>query len=278
MLIICTGPDTFLARQKVRDLMEAYRQKHVSTGAVIERLETSTSIQDAISKLSNLGLFATKRLLKYENLFAGITPAQAKKFIQTLTADDNQTVVLTYEDKPPTKKILDLFQKENLFIYAHESLKGTALNKWIVDRCKTYNIATPPTSKLVELFSDNLWAIDTALQSIQVLNNMTVNENGLDNDVGAFALIDEFMQNNPNWRSDFLNNDPHELLPILISQIINWNRIKDRQADDVHPYVQKKLSYIKFKDSNEMTLKIFRAMQASRNSLSQNQEIVQLLF
>lgn len=278
MLIICTGPDTFLAHQKVRDLVEAYQQKHVSTGAVIERLETSTSIQDAISKLGNLGLFATKRLLKYENLFSGITAAQAKKFIQTLVADNNQTVVLTYEDKLPTKKVLDLFPKEVTFIYVHEELKGADLNKWISDRCTHYGITTPPTSKLIELFNNNLWAIDTTLQSIRVLNNISINENGLANDISAFSLIDEFMQNNPNWRTDFINNDPHELLPILLSQMINWNRIKDNQADDVHPYVQKKLSYVKFKNSNEMSLKIFRAMQASRNSLSQNQEILQLLF
>ncbi|MHB8830638.1 MAG: DNA polymerase III subunit delta [Patescibacteria group bacterium] len=278
MLIICTGPETFLARQKTLDLLEAYKQKHVSQGAEIERLESQTSIQDAITRLSSQGLFAAKRLLKYENLMSGITQAQAKQLIKALLADCNQTVVLTYEDKSPTEKILDLFPKENLFVYAHEKLKGPELNKWISARCNFYRISSDVSSKLIELHNDNLWAIESSLQAIRVLSDTSALEKTTENDDSAFAIIDQFFKNNPNWITQAASQDPQELLPLLLSQLLNWHKIKSDQAQDVHPFVKKKLGSVKLPNAEELTLNAIRTMYASRNSLSQNQEILQLLF
>lgn len=279
MLIICTGPDTFQARQKALDLLEAYKQKHVSQGdAVIERLESQTSVQDAITKLSTLGLFATKRLLKYENLLAGITPAQTKQLVKSILTDGNQTVVLTYEDKSPTQKVLDLFPKENLFVYAHEKLKGLELNKWIASRCKYYQINSDLSSKLIELHGDNLWAIESSLQAMRVLNDTSTLEKTSESDNSAFAVIDQFFRQSPSWVAQATSQDPQELLPLLLSQLLNWHKIKYDQAQDVHPFVKKKLGSVKLPHAEELTLDAIRTMYASRHSLSQNQEILQLLF
>lgn len=278
MLIICTGPETFLARQKALDLMEAYKQKHVSQGAEIERLESQTSIQDAITRLSSLGLFTTKRLLKYENLMAGITLTQAKQLAKAILSDGNQTVVLTYEDKSPTEKTLGLFQKDILFVYAHEKLKGLELNKWISARCKLYQISSDLSSKLIELHGDNLWAIESSLQAMRVLNDASTLEKTTENDDSAFAIIDQFFKNNPTWIIQAASQDPQELLPLLLSQLLNWHKIKYDQAQDVHPFVKKKLGAIKLPRAEELTLEAIRTMYASRNSITQGQEILQLLF
>lgn len=279
MLIICTGPDTFQARQKTLDLLEAYKQKHVAQGgAVIERLETQTSIANAVAKLSTFGLFANKRLLKFENLLAGITPAQTKQLIKALLADGNQTVVLTYEDKSPTQKILDLFSKENLFIYAHEKLKGAELNKWIAARCKYYHINSDLSSKLIELHGDNLWAIESSLQALRVLNNTSTLEKTTESDNQVFAVIEQFFKQSPTWITQAAAQDPQELLPLLLSQLLSWHKIKADQAQDVHPFVKKKLGSTKLPRPEELTLEAIRTMFASRNSISQGQEILQLLF
>ena len=278
MLIICTGPDTFQARQKALDLVDAYKQKHVSQGAEIERLESQTSLQGAISRLSTLGLFATKRLLKYENLLAGITVTQAKQLASAIKADDNQTVVLTYEDKSPTQKILDVFPKDGLFLYAYEKPKGVELNRWIAGRCKIYQASPDLIPKLIELHGDNLWAIETSLQCIRVLNNAQTLEKTVENDNQAFAVIDLFLKNNPNWRAEAMSEDPQELLPLLLSQLLNWHKIQSDQAQDVHPFVKKKLGAIRLPKAEELTLDAIRTMYASRNSISQNQEILQLLL
>lgn len=278
MLIICTGPDTFQARQKALDLVEAYKQKHVSQGAEIERLESQTSLQDAISRLCTLGLFANKRLLKYENLMAGITQTQAKQLVHAIQVDDGQTVVLTYEDKSPTEKILGLFPKDNLFIYAHEKLKGSELNKWISSRCKYYQINSDLSSKLIELHGDNLWAIESSLQAMRVLSDTSTLEKTTENENSAFAVIDQFFRQSPSWVAQATSQDPQELLPLLLSQLLNWHKIKCDQAQDVHPFVKKKLGSVKLPRAEELTLEAIRTMYASRHSLSQNQEILQLLF
>ncbi|MDD5438371.1 MAG: hypothetical protein PHC70_04470 [Patescibacteria group bacterium] len=278
MLIICTGPDTFQARQKALDLVEAYKQKHVSQGAVIERLESQTSLQGAVTRLSTLGLFASKRLLKYENLLAGITQTQAKQLAKAIKVDENQTVVLTYEDKSPTQKILDLFPKENLFVYAHEKPKGLELNKWIATRCKIYQVNPDLITKLIELHGDDLWAIESSLQCIRVLNNAQTLEKTVENDNQVFAIIDQFFKNNPVWKAQAASQDPQELLPLLLSQLLNWHKIKSDQAQDVHPFVKKKLGSIRLPKAEEITLDAIRTMYASRNSISQNQEILQFLF
>jgi len=276
MLIICTGPETFLARQKVRDLVSAYRQKHDPSGTSIENLEQETSLQDALAKLGNLGLFAAKKLLKYENLLAGITASQIKQLSKALISDANQTIVLTYEDKAPTKKTLESFPKELLFVYQYEELNNQELAKWIVERCRHYGLTSNPSQELIRLHGSNLWAIETSLQMLRALGDMDLIDRTHEAENQVFSVIDDYFKQNQTWREKASTLDAAELLPLLMSQLLNWHKIKFDQAQGVHPFVQKKLSSAKLIDAEEKTLDVMRALYASRSSLSQNQEIVQI--
>lgn len=276
MLIICAGPETFLAHQKTRELVEAYRQKHVSQGATIEHLEAQTSILEAMAKLSSQGLFSSKRLLKYENLLSGVTQTQAKQLSKSLVADANQTIVLTYEDKAPAKKILELFPQDLLFVYQYETLKGRELLQWISARCKFYGVETATAEKLIELHENDLWAIDTSLQIIQALGAVDQINKTFEAQNQVFSVIDQFFKQNSVWREQAATLDAQELLPLLTSQLINWHKIQSGQTEGIHPFVQKKLSGIRLSDPDEKALQVIRALYASRHSLAQNQEILQI--
>lgn len=276
MLIVCTGPESFLARQKVRDLVAAFRQKHDPGGTSIEHLEQETTFQDALAKLGNLGLFASKKMLKYENLLAGITGAQIKLFSKALILDANQTIVLTYEDKPPTKKTLEFFPHDMLFVYQFDELKNQDLSRWIADRCRLYGIATDPARDLIKLHGNDLWAIETSLQIIQALGKMDLINQTFEAENQVFSVIDGFFKQDLAWREKAKTLDTAEMLPLLMSQLLNWHRIKSGQTQGVHPFVQKKLSGTKLTDSEKKTLSVLRALYASRSSLSQNQETIQI--
>ena len=71
--------------------------------------------------------------------------------------------------------------------------------------------------------------------------------------------------------------DAQEILPLLISQALNWHKVKHGQAQGVHPYVQKKLLNTDFQNPDFKTIHFLRCLYATRRSLAGGKEIVPLI-
>lgn len=276
MLILCCGPESFLAKNKSKELVDAYRAKHVAQGAVIENLDhLEEPTKDALSRLANIGLFATKRLLKYSNLFSSSSASQLKQLSRLIATDDDQTVILSHENKKPTEKNLSVFPKEKIFVYAFEELNGKELDCWFTERCRHYSLKQKPI-KLLETFGNDLWSIDTALQILRVAESADFIDEKAD-ELRVFDIIDKYFSDRKTWKSHASNTDPQELLPLLVSQVLNWQKINAGHGENIHPYVAKKLSYTKFNDAATETLSVLRALYGSRTSLTQSEEILQVI-
>lgn len=276
MLIICAGPESFLARQKVRELMEAYKQKHDQTGRSIERLEHQSNLQDALGRLGNMDLFAAKKLLKYENLLAGITPAQAKKLNQAIIKDADQNIVLTQEDKMPATKIMDIFSKDKTFVYEYAKLSSSDLRQTVRRICRDNGLDPNWTDRLIASHSNDVWAINTSSQIISASGQLP-DQSLPDSQNSLFNVVDDLLRQKKQTGPDLMSFEAQEIMPLLISQALNWHKVKHGQAQGVHPYVQKKLLNTDFINPNDRTLNFIRCLFMTRNSIAGGQEITPLL-
>ncbi|MBU2566661.1 hypothetical protein KKG46_03830, partial [Patescibacteria group bacterium] len=85
MLIVCTGPDSFRARQKYAEMILGYKIKYDKTGSSIEKIATSADVfNEVLSRLSNQSLFSQKKMIVCEGLVGTLTVAQAKKLEKAL--------------------------------------------------------------------------------------------------------------------------------------------------------------------------------------------------
>lgn len=278
MLIICSGPDSFRARRRYRELSESFRVKHDPASSSIETIEPGEQYQEVLAKLSNPTLFSSKKMLRCEYLFNKLTPAQIKKLAAAVERDAEQTVVLDYEDKSPTEKTLSAFPSSLLHLYPYESLVGSALQKEVSQMCKTYGVSEKQSSNLIRYYGEDLWSIETELQILQLQDVVGADLEGSNVAEGnLYATVDEFLENRQGWMNHAENIEVNELMNAIISQLRSWQKIQAHDAQDVHPYVQKKLAYKKINDASVELLNTYRAMMASRSSLAQQQEALQLL-
>jgi hypothetical protein len=279
MLIICTGPDTFRARLKFRDLILAYKNKYDDKGSTIENLQPNDIFSQLNERLSSQSLFASKKMLICEGLMQQVTPKQTEKLSLALKKDADITVVLDYEDKAPKESLLKAFQEKELFIYKHEPAKGTELNKIVMDLCRRSGVKADVVPSLIQRYQSDLWAIDTALQVMRVSDSTDIadaqGEHKVDN---VFAVADLILTGRKDWLKYISVYDPQAVLSTALPQMRTWHMVQDGLGKKAHPFVQKKLSSLKIKNPDEKLLNLLRAMYSSRNSLATGDEVAQVML
>lgn len=279
MLIICTGPDTFRARLKFRDLVLAYRNKFDQSGKSIEYFTSEDLLGHISARLSHQSLFASKRMFVCDGMLEKVTPKQMEKLSQSIRRDGDITVVLDYEEKAPKESLLKSFQDKEMFLYAHEPAKGAELNKIVVDLCGRYGVRSESVPSLIQRYQSDLWAIDTALQVMRVNENEGVFESeGAQKVDNIYAAADYLLAGKNDWLKYIDTFDPQALLSTALPQMRTWHMVKDGYGKSAHPFVQKKLSSMKIINADEKLLVLLRAMYSSRNSLAGGDEVAQVML
>lgn len=276
MLIICCGPDNYLARQKSRELVAAFKQKHDPKASSIEQLDGQNLLKDILGKLSIPSLFASKKMLKCERLFDKMVIAQARQLAKAVERDADQTVVLDFEDKKPAEKNLGVYQEKALFVYEYPGLMGTSLLKQVQSMCQKYGLPLTCAQDLISEFDNDLWAIDTSLQMLRI-DSSPNQEHLLKQIENVFQISDMYLDGRMQWKEYSRELEPQEFMSVLLSQLRSWTRIKAGQTEGIHPFVQKKLWQRKIANASQMTKQIIRAIAASRQSLAVGEEQLQIL-
>ncbi len=276
MLIICCGPDNYLARQKSRELVAAFKQKHDPKASSIEQLEGQNLLKDILGKLSIPSLFASKKMLKCERLFDKMVIAQARQLEKAIERDADQTVVLDFEDKKPAEKNLGVFKDKGLFVYEYLGLTGTLLLKQVQSMCQKYGLPMTCAQDLISEFDNDLWAIDTSLQMLRI-DSSPNQEHLLKQMDNVFQISDMYLDGRAQWKEYSRELEPQEFMSVLLSQLRSWTRIKAGQTEGIHPFVQRKLGQRKIPNAGQMAKQIIRAIAASRQSLAVGDEVMQLI-
>jgi len=274
MLIICSGPDTFRARQKARELTEAFRAKHDPSGFSIETMK-APDVADLLQRLSAPSFFSAKRFVRCDNLFEKIKIADVRLLAKRLAADKDQTIVVTVETEEPAAKMLGEFVDVQVFKYTHPLLTGRAFLDWCTKRAAELGASASDAEIIARNVEGNIWQAEQELAKRSANPNSPLAEME-DSSGSLFELVDAYFRGNSEWRYDVLRADDDQFLVTLFSQARSWARVKDGEVTGIHPYAVKKLSYLKG-DADAALLKSLRAVVASRTSLAGTSETDTLL-
>src|SRR3989344_4808476 len=274
MLIICSGPDTFRARQKARELTEAFRAKHDPSGFSIETMK-APDVADLLQRLSAPSFFSAKRFVRCDNLFEKIKIADVRLLAKRLAADKDQTIVVTVETEEPAAKMLGEFVDVQVFKYTHPLLTGRAFLDWCTKRAAELGASASDAEIIARNVEGNIWQAEQELAKRSANPNSPLAEME-DSSGSLFELVDAYFRGNSEWRYDVLRADDDQFLVTLFSQARSWARVKDGEVTGIHQYAVKKLSYLKG-DADAALLKSLRAVVASRTSLAGTSETDTLL-
>ena len=102
MLIICTGPDTWSAHEKARDLAKGFRDKYDSTGASVTTIHEAT-FSEVMNQFGAPSLFAKKVFVRADGWMSKIKPEDFKKLHERILKDGDMTILVAVMDELPVK-------------------------------------------------------------------------------------------------------------------------------------------------------------------------------
>ncbi len=276
MIIVCSGPDTYRARQRARELVLAFKQKHDPNSLSTFILATGQDIKTILSDIGTPSLFTTKKLIKCDGLLATLKIAEVRTLMSKLQIDGDQTILLTVEDEPPSDKILEILKPAPLFFYPFPFLRGSAFLKWIIDEAQKLGVSKALATEIAAYAESDTWYARQELNkkavypdAEQVSEKNTVSS--------SFETIENFLQEKKGSREQLKNLKDESMISLMQSQIKSYIRVRDGFTEGMHPYVQKKMKQLKIRNVEQKLLKSIKALSANRNGLSAGNEIESLI-
>lgn len=271
MLILCSGPDTWNARQKARELTEAFRAKHDPSGFSIETVQEPRLV-DLIQRLGAPSFFSSKRFIRCDGIFDAFKIADIRALLTRLEADKDQTIIVTVEEEAPTIKVLDECKRYSFFHYTHPLLTGEKFYAWCRKCAEQLGASVQDAEQIARYAEGDAWLAEQELMKRAANPGAPLAE--VANEGGSiFEAVETYLAQRPDWRFEYQAQDPDQFLTTLVSQVRSLIRVRDGEAKGIHPYVVKKFSTLKVKDPEQIFLRALQQLVATRTGLAQSSEV-----
>lgn len=275
MLIVCSGPDTWHARRRAQELVAAFRKKHDPSGLSTE-IRHELDVPGLLNSLATPSLFAPKRLVRCDGLLEGLKIAEVRALAKRLKDDADQTVLLTVEDEPPSKKILDEFSDIKVVHYPSPPLSGAAFTKWCSERAKELGVPLNDAQEIARRTDGDTWLAEQELEK-RAANPSAPLLSAADDPGSVFDVAERYLTDGKEWREDYDRLDDEQKISVLLAQARSAIRVRDGAISGIHPYAAKKLGALRMKNPEKKLLDILRAVAASRQSLCASTETETLI-
>lgn len=233
MLIYLYGPEEFLIRRKLKELVNEYRKKY-PTGLNIFRFNDENFTQEKLDDiLKNNSLFEEKKLVVLEKV-----NNQKIKF-------ETDIIWVVWHEKP-SKEILKTADLSQEF----PKLARTKLVNWIKREAKIQGAETHPKAiyQLIELYQNNLWQLAGEIQKLAAYNHLAARPpSGLE--VNIFEAIDRLAEKDKKAAVGAFQKLRAQgkgeiyLFSMIVYQWRNLLKVKSSkrpQSLKIHPYVLQK--------------------------------------
>lgn len=264
MLILCSGPDTYHARKKARELVAAFRQKHDPSGYSTEIMQTP-ELQDLLGRLGAPSLFAAKRLIRCDGLVESLKIAEVRQLAKRLESAGDDTIILSVEDEPPTPKTLKEFEKIKLVHYPAPLLSGAKFAAAVASRAAELGVSDRLAQEIAGRADGDTWLAEHELEKASA-NPNTQFVQRVEGVGTVFDAADTFLQQRQGWRALVAGFPDESMVSILATQTRTFSRVRDGETIGVHPYVAKKLSSMRVsdEDARRRFINALRSLYAAR--------------
>ncbi len=279
MLICVYGDDTFRAREKVKQMQDAFREKFDPSGfnttIFPEEGKTTIEMGAALQAMCSVPFLSPKRLVILKDLLSSWKKSDVTAWKEGVSHVPDSSIVIFWETAEPSvieKNVLfqDLQKQGQVHAYPFPMLKDAQLERWVQERVKKLGGVMESRARrlLVEYSGADLWRLQTELEKlVAYAQGQEITEEMVRTLVPAsfeehiFAFIDAVSQKDGKRILKLLQEErwagtnDHYLLSMLARQIrlllgaralfekhqgkISRDQLKD--ALGVHPFVAQKL-------------------------------------
>lgn len=275
MLIICSGPDTLNARQKARELTQAFKTKFDPAGFSVEVIPDS-DIAVLVNRLSAPSFFSSKRLIRCDGVLENSKIADVRKMIARVTTDNDQSIVISVEEDAPSAKVLDECKAiPSFFHYPFPAPTPMQHEAWCKKRASSLGVSVDDAIEIAQRTSGDVWLAEQELMKKSANAQAPMVEVVTETD-GAFDVA-EFYVRQRAWRAQMEEVGADQCMSVLVGQMRSAVRVRDRATSGLHPFVVKKLSSVSLRDADASLSRVLRAQTAIRTGLATADEIDSLL-
>lgn len=273
MIIVCSGPDTYRAREKTRELVEAFRKKHDPSGLSTELAEGITDLKALLSRLSTASIFTRKKMVRADGCLKKLKPAEIKILVSSVKHDSENTILLSLEEKIDPKA-MDELKKESFFHYDFKTLGGDKFVKWLIERAATFNLDRESISRIAAYTDGDAWYAINEMMKNAVLKQDAGQRIG--NNESEFQIADSFLLG-VGYRRKIYENENYGIFGLIYKQLITHIKVNSGQTAGVLPFLVRKMRQIKNSNANQACKKIILALVLSRSGLAKENELDSLL-
>ncbi|MFA5186295.1 MAG: hypothetical protein WC551_07455 [Patescibacteria group bacterium] len=258
MLIVCSGPDTWRARKRALELLEAFKTKHDISGFSTETLK-SGDFQAALNQIGAPSIFSPKRMIRCDGLLENLKIADIRKLAARLKADGESTVLLTVEDEPPTEKILEEFKGPGFFHYQYPELSGTEFLKVCQALARESGLEPSSAKEIADRCGGDIWKAVNEIGKFSANPKAPHSEN--ESDPGSpFGAVDEYLGNRAGWMETIVALDDDQTSSLILSQTKSAIRVKDGEVVRMPPFAISKLKRL---DRDILDTSFYKSLRVS---------------
>lgn len=243
MFILCVGPDTFRAQERVQELAAHFAQKYDKEQISIERLEESGSalVDQLIEKMHTASLFSPRRFLKTQQLLAGCPKTKYQALQQALARSTDDTIIVDREDEPPSAAILQaIIAQTKITRNDYPLLAEEPFAQYVQQLGKRLGYEDQlMMQKIAEQTQGDSWAAWNEL--IKCSAGGVRGEEGTQ-EISLYELADAFLQAKPGWREELAQvTQTTQAMQAFLGQVRALLRVRDGAAQALPSFIVRKL-------------------------------------
>ncbi|MDO8583765.1 MAG: hypothetical protein Q7R83_01150 [bacterium] len=246
MLLVCTGPDTFRAQKKARELEQAFREKYDLQGSSMERLlPGKDGVDEVIERANTVSLFSPRRFMRAASLLSECPKGKQAALIQALSKDPENIIVVDIEEDVPTDTVWKTFSGiEKIIKYSFPLLHGAEFLSWAVEAAATLKVADLAVVRALATDHDgDNWYVWNELMKIAAGGTWERSETTQEQTI--YQVADAYVRQQKRWTSVLLDQDLlAQAMTTFVSQSRAALRVRDRATNGMHPFLQKKMAGI----------------------------------
>jgi DNA polymerase-3 subunit delta len=305
MIIFLYGENTYLAREKLKKIIEAFKTKNPKSLVLRTFNLKETNFSEIKEEIKTTPLFLEKRIFLFKDSF--VNKSFQESFLREAEYFLNSKSIFIFfeEGLPPKGRFFD-FLKEKVKTQEFKILQGKDLEEWVKKEFAKYNflITREDIEKLVSLIGNDLWRFSNEIKKIVCFNRKIDHETlellvSPQIEVDIFKTIDAIAAKNKKLALFLINkhlakgDNPLYLFSMINFQFRNLLAVKELlekrepfynilKISQLHPFFLKKLCFL----ANKFTLaelkriyqKIFQADFEIKTGKIKAEQILDLLI
>lgn len=280
MLIVCSGPDTFRALKKARELEAAFKQKYDGNGISTEHISTGKeAVTEVAARAGAISLFAPRRFVRTSQVLSESSKAQRATLKRALSGDQDGFILLTLEDEPPTASVLnELGADIKVVRYDFPLLQGKAFYEWALEEAQGLAINDLARVKqIAEATEGDSWRCFFALMKYAAYPEGEITEY-IEQEQSIFSFAEAYVKGDVRWTAIMEEPDlMKQVLTTFLPQTRAGVRVRDGAVDGLHPFVARKLKGQSLEKADEALAKVIEGFFVHRTGYADEKDVLGIL-